>query len=173
MADADLYDTDILAWSEQQAAVLRALAGRRDLPNDLDLSNIVEEIEDLGLSQLNSVKSFIRLILTHAIKCYVDPEAPSLLHWYDEIGTWQADLGDRMTASMRQKLDMDALWKQATKQAVMSLRANDRLAQMGLVQVALSNRACPVGVDDLSADPADLVVRLADGLRVTDQADRG
>ncbi len=33
MADADLYDTDILAWSEQQAAVLRALAdGRIDEP---------------------------------------------------------------------------------------------------------------------------------------------
>jgi hypothetical protein len=38
MADADLYDTDILAWSEQQAEVLRGLAGRRDLPNALDLS---------------------------------------------------------------------------------------------------------------------------------------
>ncbi len=173
MADADLYDTDILAWSEQQAAVLRALAGRRDLPNELDLSNIVEEIEDLGLSQLNAVKRFVRLILTHAIKCWADPEAPSVLHWYDEIGTWQADLSDRMTASMRRKLDMDALWKQATRQAVMSLRANDRLAQMGVVQLELANRACPVTVDDLSADPADLVVRLAAGLRGADQADRG
>ncbi|GEM_PF-5947827 len=54
MADSDLYDTDILAWSEQQAAVLRALAVRHDLPNDLDLSHVAEEIEDLGLSQTAS-----------------------------------------------------------------------------------------------------------------------
>jgi hypothetical protein len=53
MADADLYDIDILAWSEQQAEALRSLTGRRDLPNPLDLSHVVEEIEDVGLSQMH------------------------------------------------------------------------------------------------------------------------
>lgn len=86
MAHADLYDVDILAWSEQQAKVLRGLAGRRDLPNALDLYHIAEEIEDVGVSQLNAAGSFIRLILTHAIKCWADPAALSLLHWHAEIG---------------------------------------------------------------------------------------
>jgi hypothetical protein len=70
MADAGLYGSDILAWSEQQADVLRSLAGRRDMPNDLDLSHVVEEIEDVGLSQVHAASSFIRLIMTHAIKCW-------------------------------------------------------------------------------------------------------
>ena len=60
-----LYDTDILAWSQRQAAVLRDLAARRDLPNELDLDHVAEEIEDVGRSELNAVQSFIRLCLVH------------------------------------------------------------------------------------------------------------
>ena len=41
-----LYEDDIYAWAEQQAAALRRLAGtRRELPNELDLENLAEEIE--------------------------------------------------------------------------------------------------------------------------------
>ena len=64
----DLYDTDILAWSQRQAAVLRDLAARRDLPNELDLDHVAEEIEDVGRSELNAVQSFIRLCLVHIVK---------------------------------------------------------------------------------------------------------
>ena len=51
MGDRTLYDEDILIWSEQQAAALRSLASRRDLPNELDLANVIEEIEDAGRSR--------------------------------------------------------------------------------------------------------------------------
>ena len=57
----NLYDTDIYAWSQQQAAVLRDLASRPDLPNELDLQHVAEEIEDVGISELNAVRSFLRL----------------------------------------------------------------------------------------------------------------
>jgi hypothetical protein len=29
------YDEDFYGWSQQQAAVLREMAGRRDLPNEM------------------------------------------------------------------------------------------------------------------------------------------
>ena len=54
MGDRTLYDEDILVWSEQQAAALRSLATRHDLPNELDLANVVEEIEDVGRSDLHA-----------------------------------------------------------------------------------------------------------------------
>lgn len=41
-----LYERDIVAWSEQQASLLRA--GRLA---ELDIANIAEEIEDLGKSE--------------------------------------------------------------------------------------------------------------------------
>ena len=156
MADADLYDTDILAWSEQQAEVLRGLAGRRDLPNDLDLSHVVEEIEDVGQSQLNAVNSFIRLIMTHAIKCWADPGAPSLLHWHVDIGNWQTELASRLTASMRQKIDLDREWRRAVQQAVLALKAQGAVLTGDIVRLAL-NGPCPLSLDDLNSDPADPV----------------
>lgn len=51
-----LYDEDILAWSEQQAALLRDLARHRDLPNALDLENVAEEIESVGRDELRATK---------------------------------------------------------------------------------------------------------------------
>ena len=57
MGDRSLYDEDILVWSEQQAAALRSLASRRDLPNELDLANVIEEIEDVGRSEFHTVES--------------------------------------------------------------------------------------------------------------------
>ena len=57
MGDSSVYDEDILIWSERQAAALRSLASRRDLPNELDLANVIEEIEDVGKSEFHTVES--------------------------------------------------------------------------------------------------------------------
>ena len=168
MADGDLYDSDILAWSEQQADALRSLADRRDLPNGLDLSHVVEEIADVGLSELHAAGSFIQLIMTHAIKCWADPNAPSLLHWQAEIGNWQIELARRLTASMRNRIDLDREWQRAVRQAIRDLRAQG--ADVAAVKVRLAlDVACPLSLDDLSRDPADpdlLVERLTRNLVV-------
>jgi Domain of unknown function DUF29 len=65
MDGASLYDDDILAWSEAQAAALRSLKGRRELPNPLDLANVVEEVEDVGRSEFRAVEILIENILVH------------------------------------------------------------------------------------------------------------
>jgi hypothetical protein len=166
MADGDLYQTDILAWSEQQTGALRELAARRDLPNALDLAHVVEEIEDLGQSELNAVKSFLRLVLGHAIKCWADPDAPSVRHWLAEIGNWQNELADRLTPSMRNRLDLDALWVRAARQAELELAEQDRVSAGISARLAARGRVCPVILDDILTDPADpaaLVARLGLG----------
>lgn len=161
MADADLYDNDILAWSEQQAEALRLLAERRDVPNVLDLSHVVEEIEDVGRSQLQTVESHIDLILAHAIKCWADPDARSLLHWHAKIGNWQTELTRRLTASMRNRIDLDRAWQRAVRQAILDLKAQG--ADPAAMTVRLLEIPCPLSLDDLNRDPADpagLVERL-------------
>jgi hypothetical protein len=57
--DNSTYDEDILVWSEQQASVSRSLRSRRDLPGELDLEHVAEEIEDVGRSELNAAKGLI------------------------------------------------------------------------------------------------------------------
>ncbi len=163
MADGDLYQSDILAWSEQQTGALRELATRRDLPNALDLVHVVEEIEDVGQSELNAVRSFIRLALSHAFKCWADPEAPSVRHWLAEIGNWQNELAGRLSPSMRNRIDLDALWARAIRQAELELAEHDRLSADVAARLATQAGACAIALDDILADPADpaaLVARL-------------
>ena len=164
MANSTLYETDILAWSEQQADVLRTLAARPDLPNALDLAHIVEEIEDLGLSELNAVKSFIRQILVHVIKCWADPDAQSRLHWHAEIGNFQAELAGRITATMRRKIGLDVLWQRAARQAQLDLAAYGLDARELALRMSMLDTECPLSMDDLGAetsDPAALTAKLA------------
>ena len=78
MGDRSLYDEDILIWSEQQAAALRSLAVRRDLPNELDLANVIEEIEDVGRSEFHTVESLVEQYPDHiSLLLAADPDAPA------------------------------------------------------------------------------------------------
>ena len=54
---SDLYDTDIVQWSQQQAELLRRRAAG-ELVNDADLDwpNIAEEIESVGNEQRHAVE---------------------------------------------------------------------------------------------------------------------
>jgi hypothetical protein len=150
MGDSTLYDEDVYAWSEQQAAALRRLAARRDLPNDLDLTHVAEEIEDVGVSQLHAVRSLIRQMLVHAIKCWADPDAPSVRHWVAEIGNWHDSLLDRLTNAMRAKIDMQVLWRRAVQQADLDLAAQDRDAARERLSAGLREVIGPITLDDLA-----------------------
>jgi hypothetical protein len=101
MSDSTLYDEDILLWSEQQAAAIRRLARARDVPNELDVENVAEEIESVGRSELAAVESYLQLILVHTVKLFVEPNADSVRHWRSEIAGFHSDIKRRYSASMR------------------------------------------------------------------------
>jgi len=69
---ADLYETDFLAWTEEQAALLRS--GRSDLA---DLANIAEEIATLGRAERASLRSAYRLVTLHLLKLIVQKSEPA------------------------------------------------------------------------------------------------
>ncbi len=151
MDGRSLYDEDILAWAEQQAAALRRLAAsRRELPNDLDLEHLAAEIEDVGKSELHRAESFLRRLLVHVLKIASAPHARSLDHWRREARLFSAELGEAMTPSIRAKLNIDRRWQQAKDVADGDLvTVSDRLLD-GLPQ------SCPLGFDELLAEPADI-----------------
>ena len=62
------YEEDVLAWSEEQAALLRAgeTAG-------LDWQNLAEEIESLGKSQKSELRSRLALVIQHLLKYKFQP----------------------------------------------------------------------------------------------------
>ncbi|EJW12155.1 Uncharacterized protein DUF29 [Rhodovulum sp. PH10] len=156
--DRTLYDDDILLWSEQQAAVIRALGRRPDLPNDLDIANVAEEIESVGRSELAAVESSIERIFLHLHKLTLEPGAEPARHWRVEIAAFHMQLRRRYAPSMRQRIDLDALW-----------RSTRELTGLACEGTALQDAAeslpasAPVALDDLLGeriDPRTLVERI-------------
>ena len=111
----DLYHRDVLAWSAHQADLLRR-AGRGERVNDVDWDLVAEEIEDVGLSELNAVRSFLRLTIVHLMKIRGWPGSSAIAHWRSEIVGFQAEAADRFAPSMRQKIDLDAIYRVALTQ---------------------------------------------------------
>ena len=75
-----LYDTDTAAWSEQQAAALRA-AARGSSNQPLDWENLAEEIEDLARSLRLGLRSQIVRIIQHLVKLAHSPALDPRRGW--------------------------------------------------------------------------------------------
>jgi hypothetical protein len=146
------YDADILAWSERQASVLRDLARtRRDLPNDLDLENVAEEIECVGRSELAAVQSFVRQILVHVIKA-ASVEDPGLVkHWRGEAVAFHASIFDHLSPSMIDRVATQHAWEWAVRTAD---------AQLGDYQQDVIHGVpteCPFSLEELVARDFDFL----------------
>jgi len=113
----ELYDADILEWSEHQARLLRQHAagvvakvppaqpvegGGGEASNEApDWPNIVEEITSLGRSQLHAVESLLVQALLHDLKCEAWPLAREVPHWRAEARGFRRDARRIYTPSMR------------------------------------------------------------------------
>jgi hypothetical protein len=111
----DLYDRDILAWPQHQAELLRRVA-RGERVNGVDWEHVVEEVEDVGLSQLNAVRSHLRRMPVHLLKIYGWPGSPSVRHWREEISGFQEEALQRFTPAMRQRIDLAEIYARALHQ---------------------------------------------------------
>ena len=111
----DLYDRDVLAWSERQADMIRRLA-RGERVNDVDWLHVAEEIEDVGLSELHSVESFLQLMFVHLLKIRGWPDSESVPHWRSEVVGFQTNMRRRFAPSMRQRIDLDRIYADALEQ---------------------------------------------------------
>jgi hypothetical protein len=149
------YEEDVFAWSQHQAALLRALAGSGlGLPNELDLEHVAEEIEDVGNSELNSVLSHLEGMLIHLAKAASSPEANAARHWLNEVNEHQRQALRCFTPGMARRIDAEALWRSARRRAAASLALfEEKLADLP--------DGCPYGLADLLSDEPNATVLLA------------
>ena len=83
---SDLYDEDVLRWSERQAELLRRrAAGELVNEAELDWPNIAEEIESLGNNQKRELASRIAGVILHLMKLQSSPAADPRPGWRDTI----------------------------------------------------------------------------------------
>jgi hypothetical protein len=82
----DLYDTDIVLWSERQSGLLRRrAAGELVNEAELDWSNIAEEIESLGRNQARELASRIAAVILHLMKLQASPASDPRAGWRDTV----------------------------------------------------------------------------------------
>lgn len=142
---ADLYDNDILLWSEHQADLLRRrAAGELVNEAELDWPNIAEEIESVGRSELRSVESHLVQALLHDLKAEAWPLSRDVPHWRAEARGHRADARRALAPSMRQKIDLAELYRDALRRMP---DAMDGQAPAPVPQV------CPVTLKELLAEP--------------------
>ena len=150
-----LYERDALAWAEQQVDLLRRLATGERLNEVVDWPNVIEEVQDVGLSELRACQSLMQQAMAHLLKLSAWPDSRAAEHWRDEAEVFLDDAGRRFTPSMRQRIDLGDLYTAALRRV--RLKKDDSGAQRPLPEV------CPRALDDLftpSADVGTLLVKL-------------
>lgn len=138
------YDSDILLWSEHQAALLRRRAAG-ELVNDADLdwANIAEEIEAVGSEQLHAVQSLLGQALRHMLKAEAWPLSRDAPNWRADAIDFRQQATRRFVPSMREKINLARLYRQA-------LRAMpETIDGVGPLPVPTE---CPVTLDELLSD---------------------
>ena len=150
-----LYERDALAWAERQAKLLRRLAAGERLNEPVDWPNVIEEVQDVGLSELRACKSLLRQALVHLLKSYAWPGSMAAAHWHSEVIGFRADMRDRFAPSMRQRIGLDEIYGIALEQVQ---AATDDSGEPRPVPAT-----CPFVLDDflsLDADVRTLVQKL-------------
>jgi hypothetical protein len=146
MPDGPRYDDDFYAWTQYQADVLRTL---RTEDNRFDRENLAEEVEDLGKSLRNAVRSQVRRILVHFLKLEYSPAREPRFDWMESILEARAELEDKLSASLRRDIEVELrrLYATARKSAVIELAKYGEAA----AAAALPGE-CPYTFDQLLAE---------------------
>jgi Domain of unknown function DUF29 len=111
---SDLYDTDILIWSERQAELLRRRAAG-ELVNDaeIDWPNVAEEIEAVGRTERRACESHLVQALLHDLKAEAWPLARDAPHWRAEARHQRGEAREAFSPSMRKRIDIARVYRRA------------------------------------------------------------
>jgi hypothetical protein len=151
MADS-LYESDALAWAERQAALLRRLARGEHLNEAIDWAHVIEEVQDVGLSELRACRSLLRRAMVHLLKLHLESDSQAVSHWMGEVARFLADARDAFAPSMRQRIDLPDLYADVLYQL--------RVSGGGQVDLRLP-ATCPFTLDDLLVRERDIAALVA------------
>jgi hypothetical protein len=101
------YDGDVVAWANEQAALLRA--GKYHL---LDTEHIADEVEDVGKSEERELASRMAVLIAHLLKWAFQPERRGR-SWRATIALQRKAIERRLTKtpSLKPELD-DPEWRE-------------------------------------------------------------
>ncbi len=112
-----IYEIDYLLWIQETVDKLKA----KDFDH-LDIENLIEEIESLGISQKKEVRNRLRVLLEHLVKrMYVD--MPDCFEgWENTIRTQRNDIKDELVDMPSLKRFWDEFFDRAWQRALLDVR---------------------------------------------------
>lgn len=137
------YDTDFLAWTEEQARLLRE-AARERIDTPIDWENVAEEIESMGRSELRAVESALVRVIEHLLKLEHSPAADPRGDWMVSVLEHRDRVARDLSASpsLRGRIDTADIYKSGRK-----------IADLGLERDGLHLNdlppGCPYSLDQL------------------------
>ena len=140
------YDDDFYAWTQYQAEVLRTLRTR---DNRFDRDNLVEEVESLGRSERDAVRSQVERILTHFLKLAYSLAGDPRFSWMGSVVEARGALEDKLSPTLRRDLEdrWPRLYERARKRTALELQQNGEHAA-----AAALRRECPYTIDQILAE---------------------
>ena len=133
---SNAYQKDFYAWSQEQAALLRA--GRL---TDADVENIAEEIESIGRSERRELVSRLTVLLLHLLKWRYQPGLRGR-SWTLTIEQQRMEVGDHLSDNPSLKSQLGDVMAKAYGYARIEAERETRLKS------SVFPLACPFTFDD-------------------------
>lgn len=123
---AELYDEDFYAWTQSQAAAMRAMAKER-WNGPLDLENLSEEVEDLGRAARNACLSQTERLIQHLLKLEFSPAEAPRRQWQLSCHDARRELHRQLTPTIRRivEAELPELGRAARRAAALELADQD------------------------------------------------
>lgn len=110
------YETDVIAWADEQARLLRA-----GLFSQLDIEHIADEIEDVGRSEKRELRNRMAILLMHLLKWQCQPERQGN-SWRRTINVQRREIAGHVQSvpSLKADLNQPAWWEGAWADALIA-----------------------------------------------------
>jgi hypothetical protein len=102
---SDLYETDVVTWSDRQADLLRRIAAGERVNDQVDWENVVEEID--------AVESLWTQAFLRDLKAEAWPLARDVDNWRADARMFRHQAKRKYWASMRQRIDLRGIYESA------------------------------------------------------------
>jgi len=129
------YEDDLFAWTQEQAALLRAHA-----VDGLDWENLAEEIESMGGRDRRELESRLAVVLLHLLKWQAQPALRGS-SWRKSLRTQRREIRKLLKQSPSLRREVPGLIREAYADAV-----KDAIDETGLRADAFPS-ACPYAPD--------------------------
>lgn len=110
-----LYETDFIAWAEEQVSALRGVPNISD--HGVDLENLIEEVETLAREELRKFEDAIRSAVLRLIRAAFEPDAELARIPASEVTGFLREAMQHVSPTVLDRIVPDRLWAEAWEEA--------------------------------------------------------